>query len=144
MANFTEILQQQSSTIERPKPLPVGTYLTIVQGPPTHSQVGEKQTDALDFTLAVMAPQTDVDQVKLLEMGGAQGKTIRHRLFVTDDSRWRLKQFLVEHLAIEEGSKTLGELLAEAPGKQCYVTLRHRPAQDGSTVYAEVASTARV
>jgi hypothetical protein len=36
------------------------------------------------------------------------------------------------------------EMLAEAPGKQVYVTISHQPSDDGKRIYSQVVSTARV
>lgn len=142
-ANFAEILSTNFDTVERPKPLPVGTYLCIIAGPPEHKNVGEKQTDAFDFTLNVIQPQSDVDQAALAEMGGHAGKTLRHTQWVTKESLWRLKEFL-QQLGIETEGKTVPEAIAETPGKQLYVTVKHVPAKDGSVVHANVDKTAKV
>lgn len=144
MANFSDVLNRPAASIERPKPLPVGTYHCIVDGPGEQAEVGQKKTEAIIFKLRPLSAGPDVDAGALAEAGGVVGKTIRHTMYITSDAAWRLKQFLVDHLGIEAGSKTLGELVSEAPGRQVSVAIKHRAAQDGSAIYAEVASTAKI
>lgn len=147
MTSFTDILNKPAAAIEPPKPLPVGTYLAIVDGPGELAKIGKDQTDCVNFKLKLMQAQPDVDQGALQEaLNGASlaDKSVRHRLFITQASVWRLKQFLVEHLGIDDTGKSLGELLPEAPGRQVMVTLGHRASDDGQQIFTEVKGTAKV
>jgi hypothetical protein len=147
MASFSDVLNKPSTAVEAPKALPVGTYLCIVSGQPEIVQRGQKGNHCVDFNLQCAQAQPDVDQQALIDsLKGASlsDKKIRHTLWVTDDAAWRLKQFLVDHLGVEEGSKTLGEMIPESMGKQVLVTLGHRASQDGTQIYAEVKGTAKV
>jgi hypothetical protein len=144
MSNFQEILNKPSTSIEKPKPVPVGTYLGLVTGQPRFDKSKQKQTDFVEYTVKLLQPREDVNQDDLLAMGGLDGKTMRLTYYITDDATWRLKQFLVEHLGIEEGSKTLGQMIPEAMGKQVYVTVSHQASQDGTAVYANASGTAKV
>lgn len=144
MANFADVLNRPAAAVEKPKPYPIGTYLCIVDGPAEISKVGKKQTDAAIFKLKILAPGADVDPAAVAEAGGVAGKQLRITYWLTEDALYRLKQFLVDHLGLAEGSKTLGELLAEAPGCQVYANVGHRPSEDGQTLYADVKSTAKV
>jgi hypothetical protein len=73
-------------------------------------------------------------------------RPIRHRLFLTRDSKYRVKQFLVDHLGIhfDEKKTTLGQAIPEAMGKQVVVELGHQASQDGTQVFNIVKSTAKV
>lgn len=150
MANFQDILSKPSASIEAPKALPVGTYLCIVDGQPEFAKIGKNQTDCINFSLKPVQAQGDVDQTQLqaaLNVNGAisalADKKIRHRLFVTEDSVWRLKQFL-DNCGVEEGSKSLGERIPEVMGKQVLVTMGHRASEDGTQIFGEVKATAKV
>lgn len=44
MADFTSILNKPMAETERPKPLPVGTYLCMVQGQPEFGESNQKKT----------------------------------------------------------------------------------------------------
>jgi hypothetical protein len=144
MPDFQDILNTPAKDIERPKPYPVGSYIALVEGLPSFDKVGENQTPCADFTLRFLSADDDVDKLQLQEAGGISGKQIRHRLFITPDAKWRLKKFLVDDLVIEEGDKTLTQLINEAPGRQVKIVIRHRPAKDGSVVYSEIAQTAKI
>lgn len=147
MSSFQDILNKPAAEIEAPKPLPVGTYLALVDGQPEFNKIGKNNTDCVEFKLKLAQAGDDVDQAILLEQLKGKPlseKSIKHRLFITEDAVWRLKKFLVEDLGIEEGTRGLGEMIPEAMGKQVYVTLGHRPSDDGKQIYMEVKDTAKV
>lgn len=146
MPNFQDILNQKASDIEKPKPLPVGMYLCIVNGPVEFPEegIGQKQTPAAIVQLRPLQSMQDVDQEALAEAGGLSEKSIRHTLWLSKDAQWRTKEFM-EHCGLDTANgASLGELFAQLPNRQVYVTLRHRPAKDGSQLYSEVASTSAV
>lgn len=145
---FSSVLDRPSSTIDRPKPLPVGTYLCSVKGLPRIDKSSKKQTEFSEYTLQILQPLDDVDTEALEAMGGWQGKTVRATFYHTEDAVWRLKKFLVEDLQIEEDEdgveKTIRRMMQEVAGRQVLVNMRHRASEDGQAVYAEVGSTAAV
>lgn len=145
--NFQDILNKPSAEIEAPKPLPVGTYLALVDGQGEFKKIGKNNTDCVEFKMKLVQAGEDVDQQALLESLNGKALNERHiinRQFVTEDAVWRLKKFLVEDLQIEEGTKSLGQLIPEAMGRQCYVTIGHRASDDGSQIYMEIKQTAKV
>lgn len=146
MSNFTEILNKRPGEITRPKPIPVGTYLAVVSGRYEQGESSQKKTPFVDIPLRPLAAQDDVDRDQLAEYGELKEIKGRSglRFFLTEDSAFRLDDFLTETLGIEPGEKTIGERLFEAQGRQFYVTFRHRPSEDGKQMFAEVAGTAKV
>src|SRR6185437_1001481 len=50
MNSFSYILDKPATEIDRPKPLPVGTYTWSIQGLPKHDKSREKQTPYVEFT----------------------------------------------------------------------------------------------
>lgn len=146
MASFQEILNKPAASVEPPSPLPVGTYLCIVDGQGEYKKMGKNNTDVLELSLKPIQPQPDVDQEALataLKDKSLQDKPIRHRLFITDDAVWRLRKF-IEDCGIEVGTRSLGELVMELPGKQVLVTMGHRASDDGTQIFGEVKNTAKV
>lgn len=143
MANFEEILNRPSADIKPPEAYPVGTYHCLVDGPPTPGKSSQKQTDFLQFKFKILSPMQDVDAAKAAEMQ-IVGKTISNDYYITDGAAWRLKEFLVDHLGLDEGDKSLRELVSGAPGQQVLVKLRHELSQDGKRVFHRVDSTAHV
>lgn len=141
--DFASILSQRSESIERPKPVPVGTYAAMVEGIPEMRNIGKKDTPAAEFSFKLIAPGPDVDTTALTEMGGLTDKKLRKPFFLTEESLYRLKEFLVDHLGIDEGKKSIGELISESPNRSVTVVVSHRLSEDKSQVYAEIKSTAR-
>lgn len=141
--NFSALLEKPADSVERPKPLPAGTYLCVVKGLPENGESTQKKTPFVRFNCQPLQAQEDVDQDALKEMGGLENKMIRDTYYVTEDALWRLKKFL-EDLGIEAEDKSIGQMISEAPGCQVLISLRHRASEDGQSVFAEVAKTAAV
>lgn len=144
--NFQSILDKPTSDIKPPQPLPPGTYLCLVEGQPNLGKSSQKQTDFVEYTAKVLQPQPDVTPESIEAAGGVVGKTTRLTYYITDAAVYRLKQFLVESLGIDDagGTRPLRQMLSEAMGKQVYVKIRHRPNEQGDGMRAEVESTTKV
>ncbi len=147
MAELTlaEILNMPVDDIKEPVALPTGTYLCIVDGQPEFAKVGQNQTDCVNFNLKPMQAMQDVDQKALSESLNGDSlteKKIRHRLFLTKDAVYRLKKFLTNDLGIQ--GNNFAAMIPESMGKQVYAKLTHQSSQDGSTIYHNVAGTAKV
>jgi len=153
MANFSSILDRKASEIEEPKALPVGTYLVILQGQYQMGQSSQKKTDFIFFPSKILQPQEDVSQSEIEAFGGVQGKELKGRqgllFYLTDESAYRLKEFLIDHLGIEANNasgqeKSIKEMCMEAPGKQVLATISHQPSDDGKRIFGNLAKTMRV
>ena len=142
--NFGAILDTPSQEIERPKPLPQGTYTCVVNGLPRMDKSAKKGTEFVEFNLNILAAGEDVDEDALSEMGGIANKSTRITFYLTENSVWRLKKFLAEDLQIEEDDVTLRQMIGMAPGRQVLAHIKHTPSDDGTSVFANVASTAPV
>src|SRR6266545_6388685 len=102
MASFSEILDKPAKEIERPKPLPVGTYLTVVKGLPRFDKTSKKNTDFVEFTHQVLQVGDDVDEeaiIAYLTKGdGTKSKlseaVIKNTYYLTPNAAWRLRKFL--------------------------------------------------
>jgi len=147
--NFGAILDRPSTEIERPKPLPVGTYVCVVKGLPRQDKSARKGTEFVEFTLQPLGiyenenGETDVDPDELAAMGGFEKRTIRATYYLTEDAIWRLKSFL-DDLGIEEGDKSLRQRISESPGHQVLAVIAHQASDDGQNIYANLKSTAPV
>jgi len=144
---FASILDKPSSEVERPKPLPQGTYVCVVKGLPRKDKSTKKGTDYLEFTLQPLAiyeneaGETDVDTEALEEMGGFEKRTIRATYYLTEDALYRLKQFLID-CGIDPEGKTIAQMVDETPGCQVLASLVHVASEDGQNIYANLKSTA--
>lgn len=143
-AQFESILDKPASEIERPKPLPQGTYVCTVKGLPRFDKSSKKQTPFVEFTLQPIEAGEDVDEDNLKAMGGFKNKTIRATYYETEDAIWRLKKFIEDcGVEIEDGA-SLRQLIEECPGKQVTAYVKHQASEDGQSVFAQLASTAPV
>lgn len=150
--NFGSILDKTSSEVDRPKALPAGTYVCVVNGLPRQDKSTKKGTEYVEFSLKILAPTDSVDQEALQtalaradgSVKSLQEQAIRATYYLTEDALWRLTKFLDDDLQIEEEGQALRQKINEAPGRQVLATLRHKASDDGQTVYAELASTAPV
>jgi hypothetical protein len=140
---FSSILDKQSSEIERPKPLPVGSYTCIVKGMPRFDTSAKKGTPFVEFTLQPIAAGDDVDTDALEEMGGFSGRTIRATYYLTEDAAYRLKDFL-RHCDAGDDEMTLGERINMTPNCQVIATIKHTASDDGQSIYANLGTTAPV
>ncbi len=92
MTSFTDILNRPAETIERPKPRPPGTYLSIVTGPHKQKEVNDKPVISITFKTA--QAMEDVDQASLAEAGGVGNSVTQDFFLVTNDGNensWPLK-----------------------------------------------------
>ncbi len=152
MNTFASILDRPSTDVERPKALPVGSYVMVVQGLPRFDKSSKKQTEFVEFTCRYLQAQDDVDDeelTKVLERPDGTRKALsemsnRLTFYLTEDAIWRLKKFLAEDLGIDEEDKTLRQMISEAPGQQFLAAIKHTASEDGTTVYANIATTAAV
>ena len=143
--NFTDLLNTPIDQIERPKALPVGTYICLIDGMYEVGKAGKNNTNYIDFNFRPLQAMADVNQQQLEEALGERAlsdKRFRYRIFVTRDSRWKLKEFLLEHCGI--GMKAnMNEMLPETPGKQVAVYVGHQTSPDG-IIFNQVGKTASV
>lgn len=139
--NFSNILKGPVGSAERPKPVPVGTYVALVQGQPRFDKSQQKQTPFVEFQMKLLQPMGDVDTQALQEMGGLGERTQRLTFYLTEDALWRLDEFL-KNLDLEGIDRE--QAISQAPGRQCAVTIRHAASQDGTAVFANIAGTAKL
>lgn len=142
--DFSAILSKQTDDIEKPKPLPVGTYLCIVLPDYKFEKVGKKETSAWIVEYKLLQAQDDVDQGALSEIPNWRERRLRDTHWLTEDSLHRVKSFLSDVLEIQTGGKSLGEAISESPGKQLYVKVGHRPSQDGQEIYTDIQGKEKV
>lgn len=149
--SFEDILNKPAAEIDRPKPLPVGTYQWLVTGLPRFDKSKEKQTPFYEFAVKCQAALDDVDEESLANWAEkANGErrqltdfTTRLTFYITEDSIYRLQEFL-EHCGIDLDDKSIAQAVEETPNSSFIATIVHSPSKDGSTVYANIGKTAPV
>lgn len=145
--NFSSILDKPATDISRPKPLPIGTYLAIVEGLPRYDKSTKKQTDFVEFALRIAAAADDVDQEELEEVGlvlkDGTPRSMKATYYLTEDAAWRLKKFL-EDLGFDFTTDlTLREACENSANREVYITIGHEPSQDGQAIFARITGTAK-
>jgi len=143
VTSFSSILDQQVEAAERPKPLPIGSYICTVAGLPRYDKSTQQQTEYAEFTLQPLEAGDDVDKDELEAMGGLENRTLRVTYWLTEDAKWRLRKF-IEDCGVEIIGKSFAEAIEELPGQQVVAFVTHGAAKDGSAFYANVKSTAKV
>lgn len=138
--NFESILDMPAADVERPKPLPAGTYDVIVKGLFETGESAQKKTPFVRFTYAITAAGEDVDEDELAEIGGIADKTIKDTYYTTPEALFRLTDTL-EAMGIDLGDKTVRQALDDTPNASLRIVVGHRASQDGEQIFAEVKKT---
>lgn len=146
--NFTDILNRQSNSIERPKPLPVGSYLWVVQGLPRQDKSAKKGTPFVEFTAKPLSAEDNVEAEDLAtaltradgQKKALQDQTRKLTFYLTEDALWRLTQFL-DHCGAGDENMTLAQRIAETPNCQFYGDITHSSSEDGEATFANISKT---
>lgn len=148
--NFGALLDKPASEVERPKPAPVGTYATTIQGLPRFDKSTKKQTEYVEFTHKFIQAMDDVDEealtAYLTSPDGSKRNlsdvTMKNTYYLTENSLWRLKDFL-KHCGfdVDSGEDSLRQMIEETPGKQVGVYITHTASANGESVFANIDKT---
>lgn len=139
-ASFESILDTPATEVERPKPIPAGTYDAIVKGLYEEGESSQKKTPFVRFTYAIQSAGDDVDTAELEAIGGLNGKTIKDTYYTTPDAIFRLTDTL-DRMGIDAEGKTIRHMLGETPNCSIRVVIGHRASEDGQQIFAEVKRT---
>lgn len=137
MTNFMHLLDKKVSETERPKPLPVGTYDTVITGYTTGTSQ-QKQTPYVEFALKVLSPRDDVDPEEWAQVKNPTEAKLKTQFYLTEDSMWRLQDFLAKAGFDTSSDMSYAEMLAECAGRNIIGIVSHRQSQDGESVFPEV------
>lgn len=155
MSNFASVLDKPSNEIARPKPMPVGSYIGILQGLPKIEKA-KTGTEFSEYTIKYVQSMDDVDEDDLEkaltkssgEKTNLVDKITKIKYYHTEDSLWRLKQFF-EHLDIPEvdddgDQYTMRQRMQLTPNRQIGFHVKHGASEDGEAVFANVDKTFKV
>ena len=149
--NFESILDMPAADVERPKPLPAGTYDAVVQGLYEEGVSTQKKTPFVQFAFAIQAADEDVDEDDLSAYLTSKDGTTKAlnsvvlknnstKFYTTPDSMFRLTDFLT-HLGIEQEGKSVRQCLSETPNCSVKILIGHTASQDGESIFAELKKT---
>lgn len=147
-ATFESILDTPATEVERPKPLPAGTYTVVVKGLFEHGESSQKKTPFVRFTYSIVAAGDDVDEDELKTLlthndGSVDPigtKFIKDTYYTTPDALFRLTDCL-DNMGIDLDGKTIRHALDETPNAQLDIFVGHRASEDGQQIFAEVKRT---
>jgi len=148
---FESILDTPADAVERPKPMPVGTYDVVVKGMYEQGESSQKKTPFVRFTYAFTSAGEDVDEDELTALlTDREGtvhplteRTIKDTYYTTADAMFRLTDTL-ERMGIEMEGKTVRQALDDTPNCALRITISHRASEDGEQIFAEVKKTMAV
>jgi hypothetical protein len=143
--SFESILDTPADKVERPKPLPAGTYSAIVKGMPEHGVSAQKKTPFVRFTYVLQDAFDDVDEDELAALltdkdgnvSAISEKSIKDTYYTTPDSLFRLTDAL-EAMGIELDQKTIRAALDETPNCSINIVVSHRTPEGSDQIFAEV------
>lgn len=152
---LADIMEAESTgKVDRPKPVPQGSYLAKVVGMPERGTSEKKGTPFVRFSAELIEAQDDVDEDDLTEwckridgtsrtLKGTPAPRNGLTFYTTPDAIWRLDKFY-EDLGINEKGKTRNEISEDAVGQEFIININHTTSDDGEATYANVKSTAPV
>ena len=139
--HFASILDEAPTEVNRPKPLPEGTYLCVV-GQPEDGKSSKKGTPFVKFPLKPISALDDVDSEALEEVGGLEAKNLSTTFYITADAVYRLDEFH-EHCGIDLDDPISRRVRnSEVVNSQVLAVVKHRMSDDNTQTFAEVSRTA--
>lgn len=143
---FESILDTPAEKIERPKPLPQGSWFTVVTGH-RFDRSSQQQTEFVEFTLKVTAPGDDVDEEELKKfltapdgsMKDIKEAVVRNTYYLTENALYRLKDFC-KNCGVDVGKGTTPrEWIPETQNAEVGIFVRHKPWQNNEGVSLDIA-----
>lgn len=120
--DFGQLLNVPADDIKAPPTLPAGLYRGFVKSTDFGTSKN-KGTPYVRFNLAFTEATEGVDQDALTEVDLSK-VTKTFDFFITEDARYRLKDFLVG-LGIQSAGRQLSEMVPEAVGENVLINIVH-------------------
>lgn len=138
MTDLSHLLGKKASDVEKPKPFPVGHYLWTVTGFEV-VESSKKKTPGIQFDTQMTEPMDDVDEDELAAVKEPTKRKQRLTFWVTEDSLWRLKEFLTTlGVAEEDDERSIEEMIPECQGATFIARIQHETMQDSSDIIAKI------
>lgn len=136
--NFNDLLSTKVDEAEKPKPLPTGSYIFAISvEDPKLDVSSQKQTPFVEFLCKPMNPLDDVDPNLLNQVKNWREKVLRLPFYLTDDAKYRLKDFM-DKVGVAHQGRTFGECLPELKGKAFKATIKHEISQKSKEPFAVI------
>lgn len=126
--DFRSLLSTKPETVEKPQPLPPGTYFGVIKAwEPIESS--QKKTPGVKIQFQLQSPDADVDLDQLEQVGGLTAVTKRKVstiFYLTEDATYRLREFLEFACKLDISGRSFAELLPEAINLAVRLALKHK------------------
>lgn len=128
-ADFKKLLSKNLDEVERPKPLPPGTYYGRVTKYALDVSK-EKKTPYVRFSLAVTSAGDGVEADALNGVDLSK-KQLRKDFYLTHDADWRLKEF-IKSCGVQVAGRSFESTIPDTMNSPVIIEVTQRPATDGS------------
>ena len=128
--DWERLLGKDLEQIERPKPLPVGTYTMQVESH-RFDESSKKKTPFVEFTFICIGADSDVDSEQLAEIKDLSKRKFREAFYLTEAAEYRLKEFLEMAGVSVGGGRTFADALPDTTGATVKAYFRQTPTDDG-------------
>ncbi len=143
--NFTELLQAATlGEIEKPKPVPVGSYETKIEKV-EFDESSQKKTPLVRFWHEILQPLDDVSEEDLEAYGSVVGKKIKTDFYLTEAALHMLQDYILNHVGLDLSGTTLEQAIPQCVQNAVGIRIKHEISQrDGETIFAVIDSTFNV
>lgn len=131
--DFNSLLKVDASKIEKPKPLPPGTYTASIASYEFGEANNANKTPFCRVQLQPISAEADVDTT---DLGDLSKRKLRYDFWLTEDSLYRFTDFFKNVLQLDIAGRMLEELVPQMSGQIVKVEVTHVPSKDGQEVYA--------
>lgn len=142
--DWNDLLSMPAESAVKPPPVPKGAYRVLIE---SHEQVKsrDKGTPGVQFNYTKLDPQADVNAeqwVEYLAHPAIQGTDpkMNDTFWLSKKAMYRLREFCEKAGAKPDGM--MAKMVADATGSTIVLSVNHRVASDGETVYAEISGYA--
>lgn len=152
--NFMDALNTKASDIEKPKLMPVGTYVWAVNKPHKESTSKDGKWFTIEVPCVPKMPYDAAEDVNAddLQEFGNLASAVNSIRFMLDTQggandlekfQYNLKRFLIDTLRVEgDSDSTLKELLAKSVGAEFIAAAAHRHVPERDETYVDVKNWA--
>lgn len=139
-ANFQHLLSTPVDSVEKPKPLPTGTYQGLIKSFEFLEAKNDKKTPYVRFMLAFHTPGADIDTD---ELGKALGEkklgdiTKSKDFYLTPDAMWRLKDLIVA-LGIDTAGRGFDSTIPECVNQPVLIEVGQRNSPNGEEIFNDI------
>lgn len=137
--DFSKLLSTNMDQVEKPKPLPAGTYLGHIAKYEFGEVNNEKKTPYCRVFLTLSAPGPDVEQSALDEAKiDLSKRQMRRDYYLSDDAIYRLKEMLAS-VGVDTRGRSFGEAIPDILNAPVIIEVSQRNGgDDGTTIFNDV------